>query len=61
MRDAGGRPFTTDYREDQPRWRLTAAETGLRVYLRAPTKTDAKAMAERLYGPRTWKAKRRRG
>jgi len=52
---------TTDYRENQPRWRLTAAETGLRVYLRSATKAEAKATAERLYGAFTWKAKRRRG
>lgn len=53
--------MTLDLRLDQPRWRLKSRNTGLRIYLRAPSKVAAKVIAERLYGQLHWKAKRRRG
>lgn len=54
-------PPCTDYRENQPRWRLTARGTRLLVYLRAPTKAEAKTLAATLYGLPRWKARRVRG
>lgn len=55
--------MTLDLRLDQPRWRLKSRNTGLRIYLRAPSKGGAKVLAAGLYGGTAahWKAKRVRG